>query len=107
MPAYTWISLAFFLACLAGGTLWAAVNARRAWRRGKPALARMTDSSAALSMRSTELERRVAVLEPKLAELQRDADRLARGIAFARLQWGVVKQAGSIASFASLFVPRK
>jgi hypothetical protein len=107
VPAYTWISLAFFFVAFAAGALWAGVNARRAWRRGKPALARMQASSTTLSARSTELEHRLAELEPKAADLQRDAERLARSVAFARLQWSVIRETKGVLAFASLFVPRR
>lgn len=107
MPFYVWISLAFFLLALLAGTLWAGINARRAWQRGKPALARMNASSATLSARSAELERRLSGLEPKVAQLQRDGERLAASIAFARRQWGVIREASGIASLALLFSPRR
>lgn len=107
MPAYTWISLAFFVLALAGGAVWAGINGLRVWRRGRPAIARMRASSTTLSARSAELERRLAELEPKVAQLQRDGERLARSIAFARRQWGVIREAKSMLALASLLAPRR
>jgi len=104
VPAYTWISLAVFVTALVAGAIWVAVNARRAWRRGRPALRRMTAASASLSGRSTELERRLTALEPKTAQLQRDVARLSRSAARARVLLGAVQEARTALRLARLFV---
>ena len=76
MPAFVWIALGVFGLCLLAGGIWATVNALRAWRRGLPAYRRLTAASASMSGRSTELERRLATLEPKTSQLRRDVARL-------------------------------
>jgi hypothetical protein len=103
VPFYVWIALGIFVVCLVGGTIWAAINARRAWKRGRPALQRMTAASDALSGRSADLERRLAVLEPKTAKLQRDITRLSRSVARARVLLGVVQEANGMVKFARFF----
>jgi hypothetical protein len=105
MPAYTWISLGVFFLFLVGGTVWAAINALRVWRRARPALRRMTAESGALSERSTVLERRLAVLEPKTAQLQRDVARLSRSVARARLLLGAVKELQTVYRVARFLMP--
>jgi hypothetical protein len=103
VPSSVWIALGVFVLCLMGGTIWAAINARRAWR-ARPALERMTAGSATLSWRSTELERRLAALEPKTSQLQRDVVRLQRSGARARLLFGAVKEVQTVYRVARFFV---
>jgi len=104
MPAYTLISLAFFLFALVAGALWVGINARKAWRRGLPAYRRLTAASTSLSGRSSELERRLAALEPKTSQLQRDVARLHRSVARARVLLGSVQEARTALRLARLFV---
>ena len=107
MPAFVWISLAILLAGLVGGIVWTAINARRLWKRGRPALRRMTTESGSLSDRAAALERRLATLEPKTAQLQRDTRGLARALSRARLQLGVLREAKRMLTFPFAFMPRK
>jgi hypothetical protein len=92
VPSYVWISLGVFVVCFVTGAIWAGVNARRAWRDARPALARMNESSAELSVQSMRVQRRLETLEPKTAQLQRDVARLSRSAARARVLFGSVKE---------------
>jgi hypothetical protein len=103
MPEYVWIALAVFVVCLITGTVWAVVNGLRAWRRGRPALRRMTDASASLNVQSSELERRLATLEPKTSQLQDDVARLQRSVARIRVLFGGVQGAKTAYRFARFF----
>jgi hypothetical protein len=103
VPAYVWIALGVFLVCLVAGSVWALVNGLRAWRRGRPAVERMTTQSAALSERSTALERRLTALEPKASQLQRDVARLQRSVARIRVLFGGVHGAKTAYRFARFF----
>jgi hypothetical protein len=105
VPAYVWIALGVFLVCLVAGTIWAGVNALRAWRRGRPALRRMNDAAALLSGRSTDLERRVAVLEPKTSQLHRDVAHLRGSIARLGVLFGSIKEAKTAYRVARFFTP--
>ena len=103
MPAYVWIALGVFVVCLVTGTIWAAVNARRAWRDARPALARMNESSAELSVQSMRVQRRLETLEPKTAQLQRDVARLSRSAARAQVLFGSVNAVGTAYRVARFF----
>jgi hypothetical protein len=103
VPAYVWIALGVFFVALVAGGIWAGINARKVWR-ARPALKRMTAGSETLSWRSTELERRLAALEPKTSQLQRDVVRLKRSVARARLLFGAVKEVQTVYRVARFFV---
>ena len=103
MPSYVWIALGVFVVCLVTGAIWAAVNARRAWRDARPALARVNESSAALSVQSMRVQRRLETLEPKTAQLQRDVARLSRSATRARALFGSVKEVRTAYRVARFF----
>ena len=103
MPSYVWISLGVFVICFVTGTIWAAVNARRAWRDARPALARMNAASARLSVESSLVQRRLDTLEPKTAQLQRDVARLSRSVARAQVLLGSVKEVRTAYRVARFF----
>ena len=103
MPLYVWIALGVFVVCLVAGAIWTAVNALRAWRRGRPALERMNVASARLSEQSLRVQRRVETIEPKTARLQQDVARLSRSVARARILFGSVKEVRTAYRVARFF----
>ena len=105
MPTYTWIALGIFLAGLILGSIWAAINALRAWRRGRPSLKRMTASADELTARATRLETRVSALEPKLAALQTDVGRLSGSLARAGVLLGAAREAKTAFDRVRWFIP--
>jgi hypothetical protein len=105
VPSYVWIALTVFVAGLVLGTVWLTANGLRFWRRGLPAAKRITASSNMLTKRTAELERRLTRLEPKIAELQRDSNRLALALARARVQLGVVLEAKTMVDRLRFFIP--
>lgn len=103
MPSYVWISLGVFVVCLVTGAIWAGVNARRAWRRGRPAVRRMAIASELLAELAAVVEHRIATLQPKTAQLQRDRARLSRSVARARVLLGSVKEVRTAVRVARFF----
>jgi hypothetical protein len=63
----------------------------------------MSEASASLSGRSTELERRLTTLQPKVAQLQRDRARLTRAVAQFQVLLGSVKEARTAYRVARYF----
>jgi hypothetical protein len=105
MPFYTWIALGIFVAGLVLGTIWVAINALRAWRRGRPSLRRMTASSDELTARAIGLEQRMSALEPKMAALQTDVGRLSGSLARAGVLLAAVREAKTAFDRVRWFVP--
>jgi hypothetical protein len=105
MPLYTWIALGIFVAGLVLGTIWVAINALRAWRRGRPSLRRMTATSDELTARAIGLERRMATLQTKTAALQSDAARLSGSLGRAAVLLGAVNEAKTAFDRIRLFMP--
>jgi hypothetical protein len=103
VPLYVWIALGVFVACLLAGTIWAAVNARRAWRDARPAFERMNVASTRLSEESLRVQRRLETIEPKTARLQRDVARLSRAAAQTRILLGSVKEVRTAYRVARFF----
>jgi hypothetical protein len=103
VPSYVWIALGVFVLCLVAGTVWATINALRAWRRGRPALRRMAVASELLAELAAVVEHRIATLEPKTAQLQRDVARLSRSAARARVLFGSVKEVRTAYRVARFF----
>jgi hypothetical protein len=103
VPFYVWIALGVFVVCLVAGTIWATVNALRAWRRGRPALDRMNVASARLSEKSLRVQRRLETIEPKTARLQHDVARVSRSVARARILFGSVKEVRTAYRVARFF----
>ena len=103
MPSYVWIALGVFVVCLVTGTIWAAVNARHAWRRGRPALRRMAVASELLAELAAVVQHRITTLEPKTAQLQGDIAHLSRSVARARVLFGSVKEVRTALRVARFF----
>jgi hypothetical protein len=105
VPSYVWISLGVFFIALIAGAIWAGINARRAYTRGLPAFRRMSEAAESLNGRSAKLERGLTVLEPKVAQLQRDRARLSRAVAKARVLFGAVQEVRTVYRVARIFGP--
>jgi hypothetical protein len=105
VPTYTWIALGIFLAGLVLGSIWVAIKALGAWRRGRPSLKRITATAADLTTRTTQLEQRIAALAQKEGALQRDVGRLSGSLARAGILLGAVKEARIAFDRVRAFIP--
>jgi hypothetical protein len=105
VPVYDWIALGVFAIGLLIGGSWLAVNGQRFRKRGLPAARRLGAVSGELTWRTSELERRSAQLEPKIAELRRGSGRLSIALARARVQLDVVLEAKAMVDRLRFFVP--
>ncbi|MER3409525.1 MAG: hypothetical protein C4306_05350 [Thermoleophilia bacterium] len=85
MPEAVWGALALFLTGLVGGLAFAGVQALRAWRGVRPALARLRAETRSLSQRAEALSRRAAEIERGGTELERALASLSRSLDRLRL----------------------